>query len=298
MYSRFWHKVLYDCGLVSTKEPFQKLFNQGMILAYSYQNKGGKYFGPEEVKEEGGKWFTREHNEPVHTQIEKMSKSRLNVVNPDDVVVHYGADAMRAYEMFMGPLDQDKPWSDQGMQGVFRFLNRVWRLFVKDGVLKHSNDDCYPSLELAKTLHKTIKKVGEDIEAFKFNTAIAAMMELTNACYKYDDLPRDLIERFALILSPICPHIAEEIWSLLGNTQTLAYEPWPTYDPALVVDTTITIIIQVNGKLRAKIDVPHDIAPADLETLACNDEKVLAILEGKTPRKVIVVPGRLVNLVV
>ncbi|MCB9637524.1 MAG: leucine--tRNA ligase [Myxococcales bacterium] len=297
LYSRFWHKVLFDCGLVSTKEPFQKLFNQGMILAYSYQNKAGKYFGPQEVQEKNNKWFTKDTDEPVHTQIEKMSKSRLNVVNPDDVVKDYGADAMRAYEMFMGPLDQDKPWSDQGMQGVFRFLARVWRLFIREGKLKQTSG-AYPSKDLEKLVHKTIKKVGEDIESFKFNTAIAAMMELTNACYKYDELPRDLFEKFALILAPTCPHIAEELWSALGHAETLAYEPWPQYDPALVVDESITVVVQVNGKLRAKLEVSHDIDKAALEDLARNDEKVIAALEGKTIRKVIVVPGRLVNIVV
>jgi leucyl-tRNA synthetase len=304
LYSRFWHKVLFDCGIVSTPEPFQKLFNQGMILAYSYQNKAGKYFEPREVEERldpekrTPRWFTKDTQEEVSTKIEKMSKSRYNVVNPDEVVDVYGADAMRAYEMFMGPLDQDKPWSDQGVQGVFRFLARVWRLFMKDGQIKHPADADYADTALKKALHKTIKKVGDDIEGFKFNTAIAALMELTNTCYKYENLPRELLKTFTLLLSPICPHIAEELWSRLGHPETLAYTPWPSYDPALVIDDQITVVVQINGKLRTKLEVARDIDKASLETLALNDPAVLAHLDGKTVQKVVIVPQRLVNLVV
>lgn len=298
LYSRFWHKVLYDCGLVSTKEPFQKLFNQGMILAPSYRGESGKYYFEEEVNQVDAQWQANEGGEAVHSQIEKMSKSRFNVVNPDQVIDLYGSDAMRAYEMFMGPLDRDKSWNDEGIQGVHRFLTRVWRLFIgEDDKIKHSETNEYPDKNLERALHKTIKRVTDYIDSMKFNTAIAALMEFTNICYKYKNIPRPVLKSFTLLLAPICPHIAEELWNRMGNGKTLAYEAWPTYDPKLVVDEEITIIVQVNGKLRAKLKVPSDTSKQDIEKLALEDEKAKSHYEGKTIRKVIVIPGKLVNIV-
>ncbi|MEM1010472.1 MAG: class I tRNA ligase family protein, partial [Myxococcota bacterium] len=288
-----------DCGVVSTKEPFQKLFNQGMILAHSYQSNANKYFHPEEVEQREDKvWVVKQTGEPVSMQIEKMSKSRLNVVNPDQVIEQYGADAMRGYEMFMGPLDQDKPWADKGIQGVYRFLSRVWRLFVQDGQIKYPEDATFPEAPLEKLLHKTIKKVGEDIESMRFNTGIAALMELNNACYKHKQLPRALLEPFTLLLAPYFPHLAEELWHKLGHTGTLAHEPWSEYNPAMVVDEHITVVVQVNGKLKAKLQVPNHLEPSELKSHARQADEIEPLLEGKTIRKVIVVPNRLVNFVV
>ncbi len=297
LYARFWHKVLYDCGLVHTVEPFQKLFNQGMILATSYKGESGKYYFAEMCEEADGQWRAKEGGEPVATQTEKMSKSRYNVTNPDDVVEQYGADTMRLYEMFMGPLDRDKLWSDEGIQGCYRFLQRIWRLFVgKDGALQLSDEA--PGEALKKALHKTIRKVEEDLEGLKFNTAIAAMMELVNVCYlQQQPLPREIAEGFCLILAPFCPHMGEELWSRLGHAETLAYHPWPVYDRALTVDDMITLIVQVNSKLRARVEAPRGADKATLEELARGDANVQTHLDGKTVRKVVIVPDRLVNFV-
>lgn len=266
LYARFWHKVLYDLGVVETKEPFQKLVNQGMILG--------------------------ENNE-------KMSKSRGNVVNPDDIVNEYGADTLRVYEMFMGPLEASKPWSDKGVEGSYRFLNRVWRLFVQpDGQLNPKITDAPGSDSFVRTLHKTVKAVTNDMENLRFNTAISHLMVMMNEANKEEQLPRHAMEAFVKLLSPIAPHIAEELWSLLGHQETIAYEAWPTYDEALTVDDEVEIVIQVNGKIKDRLLVA---ANADEESVK---EKALALdlvkeaIEGKTMKKCIVVPKRLVNIVV
>jgi leucyl-tRNA synthetase len=265
LYSRFWHKVLYDLGHVSTTEPFMKLVNQGMILGEDNQ---------------------------------KMSKSRggSNVITPDDVVRDYGADALRIYEMFMGPLEATKPWNTQGLEGVYRFLGRVWRLYCdEDGKLLL--DDTEPSGALLKVLHQTIKKVGEDTETLAFNTAVSQMMIFVNEVTAQDKRPRMLLEPFALALAPYAPHLAEELWEKLGHKQTLAYEPWPAFDAALLKEDTVTVILQVNGKLRDRMDVPAQISREDLEKLALANERLREHLAGKQVRKVIVVPGKLVNIV-
>jgi len=268
LYSRFWHKVLYDRGVVSTPEPFQKLVNQGMILG--------------------------ENNE-------KMSKSRGNVVNPDDVVSEYGADSLRLYEMFMGPLEQMKPWNMDGVNGVFGFLNRVWRLIVDDEAdelrLSPSLTDDFPSDEQNRVLHKTVKSVTDDVAKLSFNTAIARMMEFTNFFTKQRQRPRAVLEPFVLLLSPFAPHMAEELWQLLGHPETLAYEPWPVYDEALLVESEVEIPVQLKGKVRAKITVPADADQAAIEKIALADAKVADLLSGKTVAKTIVVPGRLINFV-
>ena len=299
LYSRFWHKVLYDAGHVSTKEPFQKLFNQGMILANSFKDDNGKYYYPEQVKADGKDWVTIEKGTPVVTQVEKMSKSRYNVVNPDDVVKTYGADSMRLYEMFMGPLDRDKPWTDEGVQGVNRFLKRVWGLFVTEENQLHPRvSDAAGSDELHKQLHKTIKAVTHDVENLQFNTSIARMMEFVNAAMKEDVLPKSWAEQFVLILAPFAPHIAEELWERLGHEGTLAYAPWPKYDESLLVENTIEVPVQINGKMRGKIEVAADISKDDLAAAAKADPKIAAQLDGKTIVKEIVIPGKMVNLVV
>lgn len=299
LYSRFWHKVLYDAGLVSTKEPFTKLFNQGMILAYSYQDVHGKYYYPHQVEKKGDGYVVKTTGMPVSSQIEKMSKSRYNVVNPDTVVKEYGADAMRLYEMFMGPLDRDKPWTDEGVQGVHRFIKRVWTLFIGD------DGDIHPRIvesggdpSIPRILHRTIKNVSADLENLQFNTAIARMMEFVNAAMKIQAIEKAWAEPFILILSAFAPHIAEEIWQRLGHAGTLAYEPWPAYDESLLVEETIDIPVQVNGKLRTVVTVP---AVADKDTilaLAKADPKVVQQTEGKKIVKEIYVPGKLLNLVV
>jgi leucyl-tRNA synthetase len=264
LYARFWHKVLYDCGVVSTKEPFQKLVNQGMILG------------------ENG---------------EKMSKSRGNVINPDSVVKEYGADSLRLYEMFMGPLTQTKPWQTAGIVGCHRFLSRVWRLLIDDnGGLKCK--DASQSGEATKALHKTIKKVTEDIESMSYNTAISAMMEFVNLLYKETHVHPQTAGALMLMLSPFAPHIAEEIWSRLGHKASLAYEAWPSFDPAMVVDHTVVISVQVNGKLRGTIEVGKSSSQSDIVTAAKGLEAVQRNLEGKVIRKEIYVPGKIVNFVV
>lgn len=229
LYARFWHKVLFDIGMVSTKEPFNKLFNQGMILAYSYRDAAGKYYRPDTVTERDGQWFVDEV--PVDQQIEKMSKSRFNVVNPDQVIELYGADATRLYEMFMGPLDVAKPWQMAGVAGVSRFLHRVWRLVVDDQEeLSRQVCSIAPSADIECLLHKTVGSVGEDIEAMRFNTAIAKLMELTNALVALDQRPRPVVEALVLLLAPFAPHIAEELWAKLGHDASLALESWPVFD--------------------------------------------------------------------
>jgi leucyl-tRNA synthetase len=266
LYARFWHKVLFDAGVVSTPEPFHKLINQGMILG-----------------EDG----------------QKMSKSRGNVINPDDIIRDYGADSMRLYEMFMGPLEQMKPWSMDGVQGVYRFLQRAWRLIVDDRTGELSpriSDDNDGDVE--RPLHKTIRKVGDDIDAFKFNTAISAMMEFVNQATSADRLGRSQAERFVLVLAPFAPHVAEELWHRLGHDRSLAYEPWPSYDEAMLVEDEIELPVQINGKLRGKVTVSADADEAAIEAAAHADDNVQVHLEGKTVRKVIVVPGKLVNIVV
>ena len=300
LYSRFWHKVLYDAGFVHTKEPFRKLFNQGMILAYSFKDAQGKYHYPHEVERDGDVWRLKSSGESVETQIEKMSKSRYNVVNPDDVVKEYGADAMRLYEMFMGPLDRDKPWTDEGVQGVYRFLRRVWSLYVgEDGqvssrIVASGCDD----VALTRELHKAVKAVTADIEAMSFNTAIARMMEFVNLAMKSPKLDRTVMERFVLILAPFAPHLAEELWQMLGASDSIAYEPWPGYDEALLEEDTIEIPVQVLGKLRGKIVLPKDADKEAILHAAKTEPKVAAYIEGKTVVKEIYIPGKMVNLVV
>ncbi|AIF68268.1 leucyl-tRNA synthetase [Terribacillus saccharophilus] len=264
LYARFWHKFLFDIGAVPTKEPFQKLYNQGMILG--------------------------ENNE-------KMSKSKGNVVNPDDVIESHGADTLRLYEMFMGPLDASIAWSENGLDGSRRFLDRIWRLFITEtGELSEKVQDT-ESEDLQKTYHETVKKVTEDFEALRFNTGISQLMVFINDCYKAPVIPREFAEGFMKLLSPVAPHIAEELWTKLGHDETITYAEWPVHDESKLVEQEIEIVLQAMGKLRAKVMVPHDASKEELEKIALNDEQMKSWLEGKTVRKVIVVPGKLVNVV-
>ena len=265
LYARFWHKFLYDIGVVPTKEPFQKLFNQGMILG--------------------------ENNE-------KMSKSKGNVVNPDEIVESHGADTLRLYEMFMGPLEASIAWSTNGLDGSRRFLDRVWRLFVEEnGKLSSKVVELTEEDTLEKTYHATVKKVTEDYEGLRFNTAISQMMVFINDAYKADVITKEYVEGFVKLLSPVCPHIAEELWEKLGNEGTITYEAWPVYDEAKLVEDEVEIVVQVNGKLKAKLYVPADATREKMEEIALADETVKESIEGKTVRKVIAVPGKLVNIV-
>ena len=299
LYARFWHKVLFDAGLVSTKEPFQKLFNQGMITAYSYRDDNGKYYHPTDVERRGNDYFVKATGVKVNTQVEKMSKSRYNVANPDDVVRDYGADALRLYEMFMGPVSAEKPWTDEGINGASRFLKRVWGLFIDDDdklaprIVSEDGD-----VGLDKLIHKTIKGVSEDMEKLSFNTAIAKMMELTNAIYKTQKVNQSVMEAFVLLLSPIAPHMMEELWQRLGHTSTLAYEKWPVYDEAMLQEDEMEIVVQIMGKKRATISVPMDAEQEDVLKIAQAEPRLSDYLSGKQILKVIYVPKRLLNIVV
>ena len=285
LYARFWHKVLFDLGHVHTAEPFQKLFNQGMILAESYRDAGGKYWKREEVEREGRGWKVASTGAAVEAQIEKMSKSRYNVVNPDDMVREHGADAVRLYEMFMGPLDRDKPWSEEGIRGCANFLKRVWNLCVaKDGSLSAKIVDAEPADAALRLQHRTVKAVSADLEDLKFNTAIARLMEFLNEAGRMETLPKSVVECFVLLLSPFAPHLGEELWQRLGHSESLAREPWPVHDESWCRVDELTVAVQVNGKIRASFTVPADAADEAVLEQALAHEKVRSWIEGKTVR--------------
>lgn len=294
LYARFWQKVLFDAGLVSCDEPFKKLVNQGMVLAYSYRDDNGKYYYPKEVERKGNEFFVKETGVKVNTQVEKMSKSRYNVVNPDDVIQDYGADSMRLYEMFMGPIEAEKPWADDGINGVNRFIKRFWNLFDMEGKIQETG-----SLDLTKLMHKTIKGVTDDMEKMLYNTSIAKLMEFVNAVYKSSEpVAKTDMEKFVLLLAPLAPHVAEELWERLGHSNSLAYEPWPTYDEAMTKSDTMDIVVQVMGKKRAIITVPVSTSKEEILTLAKATEGAKNFMEGKEILKEIYVPNKLVNFVV
>ena len=295
LYARFWHKVLYDCGLVPTKEPFQKLFNQGMILAYSYQDALGKYYHPSEVEEKNGAYFCKETQTEVFSQVEKMSKSKKNTVDPLDIVDEYGADTLRMYEMFMGPLDQVKPWQSSGCKGIRGFLQKVWRLFVDDnGAAKRFGEF---DRNVNKALHVAIQDANQGFEALKFNTPISKMMEFVNLT-KTNTPSKDISEAFLRILSPYAPHLCEEIWSLWGHSETISSQSWPEFDPSALVEDQIQIVVQVQGKLRARIDVSASATAEEILEIAKSHESIAERLDGKTIVKEIVVPKKLINFVV
>ncbi|WP_459524025.1 leucine--tRNA ligase [Leuconostoc lactis] len=265
LYARFWHKFLYDLGVVPTKEPFQKLVNQGMILGENH---------------------------------EKMSKSKGNVVNPDDIVAEFGADTLRVYEMFMGPLTQSKPWSEEGITGSRRWLDRVWRLLIDDDGQLRDRVTTVNSGELDKIYHQTVKKVTEDLENMRFNTAISQMMVFVNDAYKADSLYLDYMTGFVQLLAPFAPHLSEELWVRLGQEASISYVAWPTYDPAQLVEDTVEIIFQVNGKVRGKAIVARDIDQDGMIAAAKADDNVQKFIADQTIRKVIAIPGKFVNIVV
>ena len=297
LYSRFWHKVLFDLGLVSTDEPYQKLFNQGLILAFAYEDEVGSKVPSDEVEERDGKFYRKSDGRELRQIVAKMSKSLKNVVNPDDVVERYGADALRLYEMFMGPLDTSKPWQTKGLEGQYRFLQRLWRNFVSDEGDELRVSDEKPSSELTRLLHQTIIKVGEDIEALRFNTAISQLMILNNELVSLEKIPRAVAEPFVQLVHPFAPHVAEELWARLGR-DNLSYTPWPAGDASLAAQNDVEVVAQVNGKVRAKVKAAKGLGKAELEALVRANETVAKWLEGKEIVKTIVVPDKLVNIVV
>ena len=293
LYARFWHKVLYDLGLVSTKEPFQKLVNQGMITSFAYQKPNKSLVPTDMVEERDGKYFDKETGEELTQVIAKMSKSLKNVINPDDFIRDYGADSVRMYEMFMGPLTESKPWATQGFIGVYRFLDRVWRISTEKKI-----EDVEIPMDLNKTLHKTIRKVTEDTATLNFNTAISQMMVLVNEMNRLEVVPKKVIETLALLLSPYTPHLAEELWSMMGHEPSVANQSWPTYDEELCREDTMEMVVQINGKLRSRIMMPKSASKDEMIAAAKADEKSKVWLDGKTIVKEIAIPGKLVNFVV
>ncbi|MEK6676006.1 MAG: class I tRNA ligase family protein [Planctomycetota bacterium] len=300
LYARFWHKVLFDLGYVSGPEPFMKLFNQGKIQGFAFRDSRGNVVGPDAVEQRGEDDFVLKNSgEPVTRIVAKMSKSLKNVVNPDEIIAEYGADTFRIYEMYMGPLETDKPWNTRDVPGLFKLCQRIWRLVVSEqtGELSPALCNDPPDEENLRALHKLIQKVGEDIEQLKLNTAIAAIFDFVNIMTPKDRRFRAVIEPFILTVAPFTPHLAEELWNRLGHKKTLTYEPWPKFDPKLTRDEQVEVGVQIGGKLRARILIPADADEKATETAALADPKVMEALAGKTVRKVIVVKGRLVNII-
>ncbi len=299
LYARFWHKVLYDLGLVSTPEPFRKLVNQGMILGISYRDKRGVVVPNDKVEFRDGAPFHRDTGEELEQFPAKMSKSLKNVVNPDDIIAMYGADSFRMYEMFMGPLQATKPWQTQGVEGIRRFLIRLWRMIIgPDGAVAPEVTDQPMTPDQERLLHATIKKVTEDIESLDFNTAISQMMIFVNEFSKARPRNRRAMETLVLLLSPFAPHIAEELWQRLGHSASLAWEAWPKWDESRLKQEEVEIVIQVNGKPKAHAVVPVGASREEMEKIARANERLRQTLEGKQIVKVVAVPGRLVNFVV
>ncbi|WP_430602442.1 leucine-tRNA ligase [Enterococcus sp. DIV0724b] len=297
LYARFWHKFLYDIGVVPTKEPYQKLYNQGMILGQSFRDSRGVLVPTNMVEKRDGVWVNSETGEELEEAPAKMSKSLKNVVNPDDVVEKYGADTLRMYEMFMGPLDASIAWSENGLEGSRKFLDRVWRLIVDENNKMRDRITTINDGRLTKVYNQTVKKVTEDMENLHFNTAISQLMVFVNEANKVDVLPYEYIEGFVQLLAPIAPHIGEELWAILGNEESLTNAPWPTYDEAALIEDEVEVVFQVNGKVRTKLNIARGLSKEELEEKALAAEEIQSFIEGKTVRKVIVVPDKLVNIV-
>ncbi len=292
LYARFWHKVLYDLGLVTTKEPFQMLRNQGLMVARSYKNKMNLYISPDEVEEREGAYYHKETGEKLSSQIDKMSKSKLNGIPPDQVIEEYGADALRLYELFMGPFDKEKVWNTAGVQGCRRFLQRAFDMVHSEKVTAQESE------EAKRLIHKLIYKVSQDMQELQFNTAIAKMMEFINDFTSLSAYPKNALIDFLKLLSPFAPHIASELWQHLGCQEEITFTAYPQADMRFVEDVTVTYIMQVNGKLRARLDLPKDAPEETLIEIAKNHPNVQKFLEGVSVQKVVFVPNKLVNFVV
>lgn len=293
LYSRFWHKVFYDLGLVKDSEPFKRLINQGMITSFAYQRKNKTLVAADCVEEIApDTYIEKGTGEKLEKVIAKMSKSLKNVINPDDIIRDYGADSMRLYEMFMGPLSVSKPWQTEGLAGVHRFLERIWRIAEKPIT------DAVPTDEQLKILNKTVKKVKTDTENLDFNTAIAQMMIFVNAVTGEETVPRAIWESFVLILAPYAPHLAEELWERLGGKPSVANQPYPSFDDAYTVDSEVTLVVQINGKVRSKLTVPRDLTEEEMKKTLAADSKINSLTEGKTVVKTVYVPNRIVNLII
>ncbi|GDY30911.1 leucine--tRNA ligase [Gandjariella thermophila] len=302
LYSRFWHKVLYDLGYVSSEEPYRRLYNQGYIQAYAYTDARGTYVPAEEVEERDGRFFW--NGQEVNQEYGKMGKSLKNVVTPDEMCDGYGADTFRLYEMAMGPLDVSRPWATKDVVGAHRFLQRLWRNLVDEHTGAPRVSEEQPDAETLRVLHRTIAEVRENFANLRYNTGIARLIELNNHVTKTfgpgngDGTPRAVAEPMVLMLAPLSPHLAEELWSLLGHEHSLAHGPFPEADERYLVEDTAEYPIQVNGKVRSRVVVPASAGQDEVRAAALAEEKIVALLEGRQPRKVIVVPGRLVNVVV
>ncbi len=328
LYARFWHKVLFDAGFVSTKEPFQKLVHQGMILGETeftlYKDKDSKPVSAEKYNSltnnelnsmevtsqqmseaeitKVGDYFVLKDNPQIRVDARsfKMSKSRGNVINPDDIIANYGADSLRLYEMFMGPLEAIKPWSMTGVEGVNRFLNRIWRLVIDEesGALLQKVSDLEPTKEQLRELHKAIKKVTEDIESMRFNTAISAMMIFINEAYKWDYIPKEILRSFFILLNPFSPHISEELWQKLEQKDMIAEQTWPEYNEQYLQVDQVEWVIQINGKIREKMIAAKNTPREEIEKSVISYGRIPVLIADKTIRKIIVVPGKLINIVV
>jgi leucyl-tRNA synthetase len=295
LYSRFWHKVLFDLGIVSTDEPYKRLFNQGMILAFAYETETGAKVASDLVVERDGKFYHKETRDELRQIVAKMSKTLKNVVNPDDVTSKYGADSLRLYEMFMGPLDVTKPWDDKGVKGVFGFLSRAFRFISNpENILPGSEED----REILKGLHQTIKKIQSDIENLRFNTAISAMMIFLNLIIKKGKITLTTAETFVKVLSPFAPHLSEELWLILGNCSTIAYEPWPSVNEEYLKEDVFEYPVSFNGKMRFKIELPVNMDKNEIISIILSDERTKRWLGDKEPSNIIVVPNRIVNIVI
>jgi leucyl-tRNA synthetase len=291
LYARFWHKVLYDIGIVNTDEPFMRLVNQGMITSFAYQRPDKTLVAIDEVEEQSPDVFIEKATGTrLERVVAKMSKSLKNVINPDEIIKEYGADSMRMYEMFMGPLQVSKPWATTGLSGDFRFLDRVWRLTERTVV------DEIPSDDIKRLLHKTIKKVSNDTATLNFNTAISQMMILVNELYKLETLPKEVWETLILLLAPYVPHLAEELWHMMGHEGSVANVQWPAFIEEFTIDETVEVVFQINGKVRSKAQVAK--GSQGLKELALANDRIAELIAGKAVVKVIVVPDKLVNIVV
>lgn len=292
MYSRFWHKVLFDAGLVSTNEPFSTLRNQGLIVARSYQNSLGAYVEFNDVKESNGVYTSKANGEILRSQIEKMSKSKLNGITPDDIIEEFGADSLRLYEMFMGPLEKEKIWNTDAVSGCRRFLNRFYDMVTSDKVTDEESE------EALKLGHRLVAAVGSDIDKLMFNTAIAKMMEFINDFTKLEKYPHSVLKMAVQCLMPFAPHIAEELWEILGCKESLSYCPFPHADDKYMSDATITYVVQVNGKLRGRFELPKDQSQEVVLEAAKKHPTIMKCLDGFKVDKVIFVPNKLMNIVV